>query len=257
MLWDITRLHRRAILIYLGTIVAPAFGLLWLGLRSFETQRESLATLQADKLAREMESVMGTAAEIALARHEHPVAKYFFTIDRGSVVQPALQSPPPLSTPPEFEDAEHQEQGLQRADLALASYQKLFASHMSEALALSGIARCLAQLGRTDEARAAWRKLAASYGDQRTLSHRPYGIVAAIEAGDTAGLFDQIASGRWELSGDQARYFLNELDPKRTTPLPGSVRLCRRAERTVSSPSHAPRERNPKLPLWRLPSLLP
>jgi two-component system phosphate regulon sensor histidine kinase PhoR len=51
--------------------------------------------------------------------------------------------------------------------------------------------------------------------------------VGAIEAGDTAGLYDRIASGRWELSADQAEYFLARLDPERTTPYLDQFRFAR------------------------------
>src|SRR5439155_25597045 len=103
---------------------------------------------------------------------------------------------------------------LNRPDQALESYRKLFAIDNRDnrkSLALSRIARCLAKLGRQEEARAAWRKLAETYPDDRDLSHRPYGIVASLEAGDTTGLYNTIASGRWELAADQAEYFLTQL----------------------------------------------
>src|SRR5438046_10551736 len=57
----IPRLYRRAVLIYIVTIAAPVCGLLWLGVKSFERQRQSLVALTADKLA-------GALVEITLAR---------------------------------------------------------------------------------------------------------------------------------------------------------------------------------------------
>ena len=217
-LGEVPRLYRRAILIYIVTIVTPACGLLWLGIQSFERQRQALAALAAEKLAAESEARMRTAAEEALARHDHPIARYFFIIERGVVIHPALHAPPRQAVPPEFQEAEHRELDLNRADLGLESYRKLLASHRRESLALSGMARCLEKLGRKDEARATWRKLAESFPDERDLSHRPFGIVAAIAAGDTDGLYDRIASGQWELSADQAEFFLSQLDPNRTSP---------------------------------------
>jgi signal transduction histidine kinase len=99
------------------------------------------------------------------------------------------------------------------------------------ALALSRVARCLEKLGRHEEARAVWKKLAAAYADERDLSHRPYGIVAAIAAGDTSGLADQIATGRWELAADQAEYFLAELDAiQRSEPYRDRFRFARAIE---------------------------
>jgi len=224
---EVPRLYRRAILIYIVTIVAPACGLLWLGVQSFERQHQALATLAAEKLGAELERVMRTAAENALAGHAEPIAQYFFTIEHGDVIRPALNAPPRQAEPSEFLEAEHQELDLGRADLALESYRKLLAAHQHESLALSFMARCLWNLGREEEARATWRKLAATFPDERDLSHRPFGIVAAIAAGDTGGLYDKIASGRWELAGDQAEFFLSELDPKRTTPYLDQFRFAR------------------------------
>jgi len=235
-LWDVPRLYRRAILIYVATIVAPACGLVWLGVQSFERQRQALATLTAENLVREMEKKLQAAAEQALTLHGGPAAKYFFTIEHGMVVRPALYAPPPLPVPPEFLEAERQED-MNRPDLALESYRKLLAAHQHESLALSRIARCLAKLGRQDEARAAWRTLAASYSDERDPSHRPYGIVGAIESGDTAGLYDQIAAGRWELSADQAEYFLTQLDPQRTPPYLEQFRFARELSDQFQPPS--------------------
>lgn len=225
-LWDIPRLYRRAILIYVATIVAPACGLVWLGVQSFERQRQALATLTAEKLAAEVEAELHKAAERALTLHSHPAAKYFFTIEHGMVVRPALYAPPPLPVPREFLGAERQED-MNRPDLALESYRRLLAEHQHESLALSRVARCLAKLGRQEEARAAWRMLATTYPDERDPFHRPYGIVGAIEAGDIAGLYDRIASGRWELSADQAEYFLAQLDPQRTTAYLDQFRFAR------------------------------
>ena len=225
-LWDVPRLYRRAILIYAATIVAPACGLVWLGVQSFERQRQALATLTAEKLATETEAALHTAAERALTLHSDPAAKYFFTMEHGTVVRPALYSPAPIPEPREFLEAERQED-MKRPDLALESYRRLLEAHQHESLALSRVARCLANLGRQEDARAAWRTLAASYPDERDPSHRPYGIVAAIEAGDTAGLYDQIAAGRWDLSADQAEYFLAKLDSSRTTPYLEQFRFAR------------------------------
>lgn len=240
-LGEVPRLYRRAILIYIVAIVTPVCVLLWLGIQSFERQRQALATLAAEKLEAESEALMRTAAEDALDGHDdgradrrdHPIAKFFFTIEHGVVVRPALNAyaPPRRPIPPEFLEAEHQELDLKRFDLALESYRKLFVSAKHPGLALNGMARCLAKLGRADEARATWRKLAAAFPgdgpDERDLSHRPFGIVAALEAGDTAGLYDRIASGRWELSADQAEFFLSQLDPKRTSPYLDQFRFVR------------------------------
>ena len=227
MFGNVPRLYRRAILIYLGTIVAPACGLLWLGVQSFERQRQALVTLTAEKLSAELDAETNAAAERAFSERSHPIVKYFFTIEHGAVVHPALDAPLPRRAPAEFSEAEHQELDLNRPDLALQSYRKLLALHKWDSLVSSRIARSLSKLGRDEEAKAAWRTLAASYPDDRDLSNRPFGIVAAINAGDTVGLCERISGGRWELAADQAEYFLRSLDPARTSPYLDQFRFAR------------------------------
>ena len=139
-----------------------------------------------------------------------------FAIEAGRVVRPALRAPLPETVPDEFLEADRHEQT--RPDLALGAYRALEKTSSRPSLALLGIARCLEALKRRDDARKAWRTLAAEYPDERDLSHRPFGVVAAIAAGDTAGLYELIESGRWELSGDYASHFLHKLDPQRTSP---------------------------------------
>jgi signal transduction histidine kinase len=204
-------MYRRAILIYVAAIVLPAGALLWLGIQSFERQRRALATLAAEKLAATTESRMRDAAQSIFAGKQHPEAQYFFTIEHGEVIKPALQSPPPCATPPEFATAEHEELDLNHPEIALGLYQQLARTHRLRALALSRVARCLGKLGRAAEARNVWRELAAAFPDERDLAQRPFGIVAAIEAGQTGGLMEKINSGRWELPADQAEYFATEL----------------------------------------------
>jgi hypothetical protein len=217
----------KIILIYIGTIVAPAVALMWLGIQSFERQREALATLTAEKLTIEIERRSRLAADAAFENHRHSIAKYFFVIDHGMVVQPALHAPPPRALPVEFSEAEREELDLNRPDLALDFYRKLFDAGKNPSLALSRMARCLSKLGRDAEARAVWRNLASRYPDERDLSNRPYGIVAAISAGDTTGLYAAIASGRWDLSADQAEYFLTRLDAKQSSRYLDQFRFAR------------------------------
>ncbi|MBZ5636982.1 MAG: HAMP domain-containing histidine kinase [Acidobacteriia bacterium] len=253
-LWDVPRLYRRAILIYFAAIVAPACGLVWLGIQSFERQRQALATLTAEKLAAKLEAELHTAAERALMLHSHPAAKFFFTIEHGMVVRPALYAPSPRSVPREFLEAERQELQMNRPDLALESYRKLMVEHQYESLALSRVARCLAKLGRQEDSRAAWRTLATTYPDERDPFHRPYGIVGAIEAGDIAGLYDQIAAGRWDLTADQAEYFLTQLDPHRSTPYLEQFHFARELSEQFRPPStlHEGEIYNYSFGAWRI-----
>lgn len=219
--------YRRAVVLYLVTVVLPACALVWLGLQSFERQRDALETLRAEKLETELEARLRAGADAAFSATKHPISKFTFTIDRGEVVRPALYAPLPQPTPAAFVEAEREELSLGRPDLALASYRRLLAGSQSESLAMARIARCLAKLGRDAEARETWRTLARSYPDERDPSHRPYGIVAAMAAGETAGLFDLVASGRWELAGDQAEYFLSALDPARDSAYLDQFRFAR------------------------------
>jgi signal transduction histidine kinase len=211
MLRSATVKLRRAIVIYVGTIVIPVCGLVWLGLQSFERQREALTRLIAEKVAAEVQRRERAAAQTALQQGKGPVAKHFFRIERGKIVRPALTAPLPKPLPREFLEADRLESAGQ-TEAALEVYRKLIGAGERSGLAQSRAARCLEKLGRHEEARAVWKKLAAAHPDERDLAHRPYGIVAAIAAGDTSGLADQIAAGRWELAADQAEYFLAELD---------------------------------------------
>ena len=75
---EVPRLYRRAILIYLATIVAPACGLLWLGLQSFERQRQALRSLTAEKLAAALEARTREAAALALETADHSLARHHY-----------------------------------------------------------------------------------------------------------------------------------------------------------------------------------
>ncbi len=217
---------RRASLIYLGAIVLPICGFVWLGVQSFQRQQQALETLLAEKVATETAVRERAAADAALTHRAGPIARFFFRTDRGVVTQPALAAQLPDRPPPEFTTVESEEdQG--RVEAALDQYRALYKLGQQPALALRGMARCLTKLGRTEEARAAWRKLAADYTDETDPAHRPYGIVAAMAAGDTADLYEKIASGRWPLSAEQAEYFLGELDATRTSPYLDQFRFAR------------------------------
>lgn len=210
-------MYRRTLLIYLTTIVVPSFALLGLGIQSFERQRQALATLQREKVVAELDRRARDAARAALLNHgNEALVRFRFRIANGSVTEPALHAPPPESTPAAFLPAEREEFVNNRPDAALQEYRKLVHTK-PDGLALARMARCLAKLGRAEESRAVWRQLASEHPDARDLAGRPYGIVAAIQAGSIAGLYDQIESGRWNLAADQAAYFLAQLDSNRSS----------------------------------------
>jgi hypothetical protein len=72
----IPRLYRRAILIYLGTIVVPAVLLVYLGINTFELQRQNLARLKEAKLAADLKAQTLAAAESVFAGERHRIAQY-------------------------------------------------------------------------------------------------------------------------------------------------------------------------------------
>jgi signal transduction histidine kinase len=216
-LWAVPRLYRRAILIYLGTIVAPMAALVWLAVESLERQGEALRTQTAARLEQELTARTETAARAAFGDSEHPIVEHRFIIESGALRSPSLRAPLSDGLPPEFAEAYALEADGQFGP-ALAAFRSLLERDARKSLALFGIARCLDRLGRRDEALQAWRRLANEYADERDLSHRPYGITAAIEAGDTDGLFERIEQGRWDLPADQAAHFLGTLGPGRHSP---------------------------------------
>lgn len=207
----IPRRHGRGILIFLLTIVVPVCVLLWLGIQSFDRQREALETLRLEKLAVAIDARTREAAEAVFRVPDGSFARHFFTMEAGELVRPALHAPIPMPLPPSFLEAERHE--ARRPEFALAAYRRLAADPTTAPLALQRIARTLTAMGRHEEARRTWQELAAKYPDERDPAGRPYGIVAAIQAGNTDGLLAAIASNRWELSADQADYFIAQLGP--------------------------------------------
>jgi signal transduction histidine kinase len=158
-----------------------------------------------------LEAATSAAATAAFADHSQPIVKQFFVFENGILVAPALHAGPPRETPAAFLEAEQQELELGRLSEALTSYRRLLGDRSTEPLSLSRVARVQSKLGKETDAQATWRELARKYPDERDLSGRPFGVVAAINAGDTAGLAEKIMSGRWDLSGDQATFFLSKL----------------------------------------------
>jgi signal transduction histidine kinase len=215
--WVVPRLYRRAILVYLVAIGAPVAAFVWLGIQTLERQRTIIVAQANDAVARELESRIARAAKEAFTDLRHPIVRHTFAWESGMLVRPALRAPLPDAIPDDFRAAYSQESSGD-FERALESFRSLLTGTDRPSLALHGIARCLDKLRRHGEAREAWRRLAREFPDARDLSHRPYGITAAIAAADTAGLYDRIASARWDLSREQAEYFLDELDPARISP---------------------------------------
>lgn len=182
----------------------------------------------------------------------HPIADQLFVI-RGDVVSyPVLQAPAagPLENnlPLEqslsgrrfgalFAEAERLELIEGRTREALATYQQcseLSVPDRIKAVAVARVARCARKLSEVQAAEAAYARLAERYGDLSDGFHRPYALVAGLELYDLrrargedeperlAALQDDLAGGRWEVSADQAEYFLAQLR-ERAPQLPQPV----------------------------------
>jgi hypothetical protein len=207
----VPRLHRRTVVLYLLTIVLPGVVFLWLGIRAFEDKRDALIALRTLAVENALNERTLDEARKALDDPHHSIVDYTFVFEDGKLVDPVMDEPLPDPPPPEFVEAYRQQSDHPAAALAL--FEQLRKTR--PALALQGIAQSLNALGRKDDARSAWKTLAASYPDERDLSRQPFGLVAALAAGETAGLYEQIERGRWRLSYEQARNALDEIAPER------------------------------------------
>lgn len=232
---DKTKHVRKAVLLYLAAIVAPALVLLYLGLRSVQQQRravdllvETNRRLSAERLAAELENrTRSLAAECLRAQTEpppfhqvHPIARHYFLIEGGGVRWPALRTPPsrmPEGLPEIFQQAQDLELRSGRLEDALAAYRRgyeLARSDAARALALSRIARCEGKLSRAEAAALSWKALLEKFGSLSDPSHRPYGLIARFELGQIDGLYDEILAGRWDLTAEQFDYYMARLNRK-------------------------------------------
>ena len=221
----IARRRRRAVLIYLLTIILPVCVLLWLGLRSYDRQREALATLTADRIATAIEARTREVAAAALRDPRHPLVEHPFEMVNGELVLPLVRAPLPPPLPAPIVAVERIEND--QPEVALAAYRTLAGDPRYAAIALSRVARCLHALGRPEEMRQTWRRLAAEYPDASDPFGRPYGIVAAIQAGETNGLLERIVNDRWPLAGEHAEHFIAQLGPDRAEKYLDRFRFAR------------------------------
>jgi signal transduction histidine kinase len=233
--------YRKTVLAYLLAIVAPALVLLYFGIASFQRQwlaadalLRSNLRLSGEKLAADIER---RAAELARAclqvggeirDRKDPLARWFFEIDHGRMIYPAIHNPAPLAVEDllageaskvreeysaAFRDAETSELRDGKLLAALEGYRKSATLRVSDrlrALALQRAARCLEKLKRGVEAGQIYQTLAEKYGDVTDLSHRPYALLAALARADQEvypTLWHEAAAGRWELAAGQLEYF--------------------------------------------------
>jgi signal transduction histidine kinase len=171
----------------------------------------------------------------------HPIADQLFVIQADTVRYPILQAPEPRpleeDLAPElsvsgrrfgalFAEAERLELLEGRPREALASYRKcseLSVADRLKAVALARVSRCARKLGERQAAEATYERLAERYGDLSDGFHRPFALVAGLELydlkrahgederGRLTKLQADLAGGRWEVSADQADYFLAQL----------------------------------------------
>ena len=235
-------LYRKALVVYLLAIVAPALVLLYFGVVSFQRQRQaadallqSNLRLSGEKMAADVERRANQMAQECLrgdadiSHRKHPLALCFFQIDGRRVVYPPLHTPAPstvdellageVSTVRQqysaaFRDAEMQEMLEGKLEPALTSYRRASLLNVSDrlrALALQRAARCAEKLKRGDEARQVYQVLGDKYGDQLDLSNRPYALLSALAldapAATKRALWQDASRGKWRLSAGQLEYF--------------------------------------------------
>src|SRR5688500_2181452 len=98
-------LQRRALVIYVLTVVLPVGGLLALGLHAFDLQRQAVATLQAEKLSAAIDAAIEDAARQAFSVPDHPIARHRLEFLGGVLDKPRLFAPLPAAPPSELAPA--------------------------------------------------------------------------------------------------------------------------------------------------------
>jgi signal transduction histidine kinase len=194
----------------------------------------------------------------------HSIADQLFVVQADTVRYPILRAPEPSPLEDElaldrsvagrrfgtlFGQAERLELLEGRPREALASYQKCSELQVADrlrAVALARVARCARKLGERQAADAAYERLAERYGDLSDDSHRPFALTAGLELYDLSARGDDergrlatlqadLARGRWDVSADQADFFLAQFhervpelpDPNRQTGYLRRLELAR------------------------------
>jgi hypothetical protein len=182
-----------------------------------------------------------SAQAMRAVRQRHPVARDLLLVADREVVHPRLVSPldaGETAVPsdgecgPAVEQAEAEE-FAGRVQVALTTYQRCLAREdttpLTRARVLARVARAERRLGNRLAAAQAYQALASRHADALDRFSRPFGLVAALELHDlrpreAAPLLRQVradlASGRWDVSDEQARYFLEEAGTRLGDALP-------------------------------------
>lgn len=159
-------------------------------------------------------------ARLDAIRQRRQIARYFFVVEGGEVRFPLLREFPETDTA--FESAEEIEFGQHHPEQALQLYRRAYEAPLpdeTKALTLAHAARCLRKLKRFGQAQEAYRVLGERFGDCYDPFHRPYALISAfeIEPGDAellVRLYRDFARGRWEVSAEQAEYYLSRFQER-------------------------------------------
>lgn len=168
------------------------------------------------------------AALHAIARR-HPVARQLLVVRDGEVLYPRLNAPVDLEAE-DLPDACGPTLGAaERAEFGgrLPEAVRLYTVCLQRATTSAARALVLARLARAERARGnaaraleAYATLASRHADDHDRFSRPFGLIAPLELhdlqpGQHAAVLRQaradLLAGRWNLSDEQARYFLEEL----------------------------------------------
>jgi signal transduction histidine kinase len=172
----------------------------------------------------------------------YPVAQHFFIFDRNQLVFPRISSPStqslssllesgnspiPRKYSELFAQGEHAEAQLGQPALAAQVYlsaEKLDVSARLKALALFRRAGALQKARQQAAARKAYQTLIQSYGDIYDESQAPYALTLATAPEElsrtvfpysqeaTLKIYQSLIRGKWELSAEQAAYYLARLE---------------------------------------------
>jgi signal transduction histidine kinase len=124
----------------------------------------------------------------------------------------------------EADRAEIEQGDAERAAAAYLRCADLAVPMRLKGIALARAARCYRKAQQMSAAVSTWQLVAERYGDDYDLFYQPYGLVANLALFELAGpagarshqaraaaLMRDLAGGRWEVSVEQATYFLDRL----------------------------------------------
>jgi signal transduction histidine kinase len=192
--------------------------------------------------------VLGARDALDAFRAQHPIARHVFVIESGDVRLPRTEPPLPrrpdtvlAAEPPTSRaamrrllleaDALEHAGALRRASELYGRLHERALSDEVRAFALARLAACLDDTRDAQRKARAWATLAERYVDAYDLSGRPLALVAGVELARLGGapgpgavplldrVREELATGRWPLTMEEAEYFAGALG------MPGEVAL--------------------------------